>query len=121
MLGSIEAGAFTGDQLRMISEFVERRGGGLLMLGGPRSFAEGGYAGTPVADALPVTLERPARVARATAGRAPPRQADAGGRSARRDPDRADRGRVAGALERHAGPDQRQHDHGGEAWRNGAA
>ncbi|MFL6279184.1 MAG: glutamine amidotransferase [Vicinamibacterales bacterium] len=61
ILGSIEAGAFTGDQLRMISEFVERRGGGLLMLGGPRSFAEGGYAGTPVADALPVTLERPAR------------------------------------------------------------
>ena len=45
----------------MISEFVERRGGGLLMLGGPRSFAEGGYAGTPVADALPVTLERPTR------------------------------------------------------------
>jgi uncharacterized membrane protein len=61
ILGSIEAGAFTGDQLRMISEFVERRGGGLLMLGGPRSFAEGGYAGTPVADALPVTLERAAR------------------------------------------------------------
>jgi uncharacterized membrane protein len=61
ILGSIEAGAFTGDQLRMIGEFVERRGGGLLMLGGPRSFAEGGYAGTPVADALPVTLERPAR------------------------------------------------------------
>jgi hypothetical protein len=31
------------------------------MLGGPRAFAEGGYAGTPVADALPVTLERPTR------------------------------------------------------------
>ncbi len=62
MLGSIEAGAFTGDQLRMIGEFVERRGGGLLMLGGPRAFAEGGYAGTPVADALPVILERAARV-----------------------------------------------------------
>ncbi|MEP6916834.1 MAG: glutamine amidotransferase [Acidobacteriota bacterium] len=62
ILGSIEAGAFTGDQLRMIAEFVERRGGGLLMLGGPRAFAEGGYAGTPVADALPVTLERMARV-----------------------------------------------------------
>ncbi len=61
ILGSIEAGAFTGDQLRMITDFVERRGGGLLMLGGPRSFAEGGYAGTPVADALPVTLERQAR------------------------------------------------------------
>jgi uncharacterized membrane protein len=61
ILGSIEAGAFTGDQLRMIGEFVERRGGGLLMLGGPRAFAEGGYAGTPVSDALPVTIERPAR------------------------------------------------------------
>ena len=37
ILGSIEAGAFTGDQLRMIAEFVERRGGGLLMVGGPRA------------------------------------------------------------------------------------
>ena len=62
ILGSIEAGAFTGDQLRMIGEFVERRGGGLLMLGGARAFAEGGYAGTPVSDALPVAIERPARV-----------------------------------------------------------
>ncbi|HET9262404.1 MAG TPA: glutamine amidotransferase [Vicinamibacterales bacterium] len=61
ILGSIEAGAFTGDQLRMIGEFVERRGGGLLMLGGERSFAEGGYAGTPVADALPIALERLAK------------------------------------------------------------
>jgi uncharacterized membrane protein len=61
ILGSIEAGAFTGDQLRMISEFVERRGGGLLMIGGPRSFGEGDYAGTPVADALPVTVSRPAK------------------------------------------------------------
>jgi uncharacterized membrane protein len=61
ILGSIEAGAFTGDQLRMIAEFVERRGGGLLMLGGPRAFAEGNYAGTPIADVLPVTFDRAAR------------------------------------------------------------
>jgi uncharacterized membrane protein len=61
VLGSIEAGAFTGDQLRMIAEFVEKRGGGLLMLGGGRSFSEGGYAGTPVADVLPVVVERPSR------------------------------------------------------------
>ena len=61
ILGSIEAGAFTGDQLRMIADFVERRGGGLLMLGGPRAFAEGSYAGTPVADALPVVIERGAK------------------------------------------------------------
>ncbi len=58
IIGSLEAAALTGDQLRMIAEFVDRRGGGLLMLGGPRSFAEGGYAGTAVADVLPIVLER---------------------------------------------------------------
>jgi uncharacterized membrane protein len=61
ILGSVEAGAFTGDQLKMISEFVDRRGGGLLMLGGPRSFGEGGYAGTSVADVLPVVLDPASR------------------------------------------------------------
>ena len=60
ILGSIEAGYFTPDQLRMIADFVNHRGGGLLMLGSHRSFAEGGYAGTPVADVLPVLLD-PAR------------------------------------------------------------
>jgi uncharacterized membrane protein len=57
ILGSIEASAFTGDQLRMIADFADRRGGGLMMIGGRRAFAEGGYAGTPVAEALPVVLE----------------------------------------------------------------
>lgn len=58
VLGSVEAAAFTGDQLRMIAEFVDVRGGGLLFLGGPRAFAEGGYTGTPVAEVMPVVLER---------------------------------------------------------------
>jgi hypothetical protein len=57
ILGSIEASHFTHEQLRMIAEFVSERGGGLLMLGGRHAFAEGGYAGTPVAEALPVTLD----------------------------------------------------------------
>ncbi len=57
VLGSIEAGAFTADQLEMIADFVSLRGGGLLALGGRLAFAEGGYAGTPVAEALPVELE----------------------------------------------------------------
>jgi hypothetical protein len=57
ILGSIEASYFTHDQLEMISDFVSERGGGLLMLGGHRSFAEGGWAGTPVGDALPVLLD----------------------------------------------------------------
>ncbi len=69
ILGSIEAGAFTGDQLRMISEFVDLRGGGLLALGGPRAFAEGGYAGTAVADVLPVVLDRTRVQARDTVSR----------------------------------------------------
>ena len=56
VLGSIEANHFTPDQLRMIADFVNRRGGGMLMLGSHRSFAEGGYAGTPVSDVLPVVM-----------------------------------------------------------------
>jgi len=57
ILGSIEAAAFSADQLQMIADFVDRRGGGLLMLGGARSFGEGGYGGTPVADALPLVID----------------------------------------------------------------
>ncbi len=59
VLGSVEASFFSHDQLRMIEEFVGQRGGGLLVLGGRASFAEGGYAGTPIADVLPVVLPRP--------------------------------------------------------------
>lgn len=59
VLGSVEASFFTADQLRMISEFVGQRGGGLLTLGGRHSFAEGGYAPTPLSDVLPVVLDAP--------------------------------------------------------------
>ncbi len=57
IIGSVEASFFTPDQLRMISEFVSQRGGGLLMLGGRKAFTEGGYAGTAIADVLPVLLD----------------------------------------------------------------
>jgi uncharacterized membrane protein len=57
VLGSIEASAFTLDQLRMIADFVAERGGGLMMLGGRRSFAEGGYGGTALGEVLPVELD----------------------------------------------------------------
>jgi len=57
VLGSIEASFFTGDQLKMINDFVAERGGGLLLLGGRQSFAEGGYVGTPLADLAPVDME----------------------------------------------------------------
>jgi uncharacterized membrane protein len=57
ILGSVEAGIFSGEQLQMIADFVDRRGGGLLMMGGARSFGEGGYGGTPVADVLPLVID----------------------------------------------------------------
>jgi uncharacterized membrane protein len=56
ILGSVEASFFTFDQLRMISDFVGRRGGGFLMLGGKNSFGQGGYINTPLEDVLPVGL-----------------------------------------------------------------
>jgi uncharacterized membrane protein len=57
ILGSVEAASFTPEQLRMLADFVSKRGGGLLMLGGRRSFAEGGWAGTPVAEVLPIEFD----------------------------------------------------------------
>ena len=57
ILGSVEASFFTHDQLDMISDFVSRRGGGLLFLGGRNAFAEGGYQGTRLAEVLPVFLD----------------------------------------------------------------
>jgi hypothetical protein len=56
ILGSVEASFFTHDQLAMLADFVNVRGGGLLMLGGRRSFSEGGYAGTPLADVMPIVV-----------------------------------------------------------------
>jgi uncharacterized membrane protein len=61
ILGSVEAASFSPEQLRMIADFVSKRGGGLLMLGGRRSFVEGGWAGTPVGEVLPVVLEPPGK------------------------------------------------------------
>jgi uncharacterized membrane protein len=59
VLGTIEASFFSADQHRMLAEFVSRRGGGLLALGGRSSFAEGGWTGTPLAEVLPVTFGSP--------------------------------------------------------------
>jgi hypothetical protein len=56
IIGDVEASFFTHDQLSMLADFVNVRGGGLLMLGGRHAFSEGGYAGTPVADVMPVVV-----------------------------------------------------------------
>lgn len=59
VIGSVEASFFTHDQLRMIADFASERGGGLLFLGGHGAFAEGGWAGTPVEEVMPVLLGEP--------------------------------------------------------------
>lgn len=59
VLGSIESSFFSGDQLRMLADFVSQRGGSVLALGGRAALGEGGYAGTPLADVLPVAIEKP--------------------------------------------------------------
>src|SRR5207344_2824989 len=57
VVGSVEASAFTAEQQRMLEDFVDVRGGGLLVLGGGNSFNEGGWGGTPLSDALPITMD----------------------------------------------------------------
>jgi hypothetical protein len=65
VLDDVEAGFFSQDQLTLLQNFVSRRGGGLLMLGGPDSFAAGKYDRTPVGNLLPVYVDRnPASTAR---------------------------------------------------------
>ncbi len=56
MIGSVEAGYFTPAQQDLIREFVDRRGGGLLWLGGHSSLADGVWGGSSLVDLLPVIL-----------------------------------------------------------------
>ncbi len=57
VLDDIEAKFFTQDQQTLISQFVNIRGGGLLMLGGMDSFATGRFDRTRVGEMLPVYLD----------------------------------------------------------------
>ncbi|HYK60892.1 MAG TPA: vWA domain-containing protein [Bryobacteraceae bacterium] len=56
IIGSLEAGYFTPGQQELIREFVDRRGGGLLLLGGQFALADGGWNASNIADLLPATL-----------------------------------------------------------------
>ena len=56
IIGSVEASYFTAAQKELIEQFVDRRGGGLLFLGGRASLGDGGWASSSLADLLPVTL-----------------------------------------------------------------
>ncbi len=56
IIGSSEAAYFTTTQQQLIHDFVDRRGGGLLFLGGKDALADGGYAKSLFTDLLPVIL-----------------------------------------------------------------
>jgi uncharacterized membrane protein len=56
IIGSVEAGYFTPAQQDLILDFVDRRGGGLLWLGGRSSLADGVWGGSSLVDLLPVVL-----------------------------------------------------------------
>ena len=57
ILGDVPKDALTEDQQRMFASNVHDMGGGLVMIGGPHSFGAGGWAKTPIEEALPVDMQ----------------------------------------------------------------
>ncbi len=57
ILGDLDSTAFTEPEMNQLADSV-RRGTGLIMLGGFHSFGPGGYATTPLAQVLPVGMDR---------------------------------------------------------------
>ena len=56
IIGSVNIGYFTPEQQELIREFVDRRGGGLLMLGGQFALADGNWNASTLTDLLPTVL-----------------------------------------------------------------
>jgi uncharacterized membrane protein len=56
VIGSVDANYFTPEQQQLIKDFVDRRGGGLLLLGGRYALADGAWSVSSMADLLPVVL-----------------------------------------------------------------
>lgn len=62
ILQNVPAEVIDERRQELLAAYVRDMGGGLVMIGGPDSFAAGGWTGTPLADILPVQLELPARL-----------------------------------------------------------
>jgi uncharacterized membrane protein len=56
IIGSVEAGYFTPRQQELLREFVDKRGGGVLFLGGRFALADGGWGASSVTELLPTFL-----------------------------------------------------------------
>jgi uncharacterized membrane protein len=57
VIGDLDAAALGETNLGLLAEAVER-GKGLLLLGGYHSFGAGGYRNTPLADVMPILMDR---------------------------------------------------------------
>jgi Ca-activated chloride channel homolog len=58
ILSDVERAAISDEAMAALTEWVERRGGGLLMAGGERVFGDDGYRHTALERLMPVTFER---------------------------------------------------------------
>lgn len=56
VIGSVEFNYFTTAQQELLKQFVDRRGGGLVLLGGRSALSDGGWARSSLAELLPVNL-----------------------------------------------------------------
>jgi uncharacterized membrane protein len=56
IIGSVEAASFSAEQLDIVRDFVNERGGSLLMLAGPNGLGNGGWGQSSIADLLPARL-----------------------------------------------------------------
>jgi uncharacterized membrane protein len=56
IIGSVAADYFSPLQQDLLREYVDRRGGGILFLGGRRSLSDGGWSASPLNDLLPTFL-----------------------------------------------------------------
>ena len=56
VIGSVELNYFTAAQQELLKQFVDRRGGGLILLAGRSAMSEGGWARSELAGMLPVAL-----------------------------------------------------------------
>jgi hypothetical protein len=56
LIGSVDADYFTPLQQELLREYVDRRGGGILFLGGRFSLSDGGWGASSLSDLLPTIL-----------------------------------------------------------------
>ncbi len=59
VLVNADRSAFSLLQQKMLSRYVTELGGGLVVVGGPKSFGAGGWIGSPLAEVIPLDLDPP--------------------------------------------------------------